>query len=47
MGRVLVEEQISGLGLVKSVAFLKVSSHMLSYAVPSVGSGGHASNSSP
>lgn len=39
--------EISGLGLVKSVSFLKVSSRMLSHAVPPVGSGGLASNSSP
>lgn len=46
-GGVLVWEQVSGLGLVKSVSFLKVSSCMLSHAVPSVGSGGLARNSSP
>lgn len=46
-GGVLVWEQVSGLGLVKSVSFLKVSSRMLSHAVPSVGSGGLARNSSP
>lgn len=33
-GGVPVEEQTSGLGLVKSMAFVKVSSRMLSYAVP-------------